>query len=119
MRFASIVFRAAAVWGVLVVVPLAFMFTGAGDPTATFSYPQAYFGFLGVVLAWQVVFWIIGGEPDRYRPLMPVAVLEKAVYIVAVTALIATGRITGAQATSAVPDAILGVLFTAAYVKSR
>ena len=49
MRFASIVFRVAAVWGVLVLVPLFFVFNGsgiAGNPP--FTYLQAYFGFLCV-----------------------------------------------------------------------
>jgi hypothetical protein len=35
MRFASVVFRGAAVWGLLVLVPLFFMFDGSGIEART------------------------------------------------------------------------------------
>jgi hypothetical protein len=119
MRFASIVYRAAAVWGLLVLVPFYFMFAGASDLATTFSYPQAYFGFLGVTLAWQVAFWVIGTDPARFRPLMPVTMLEKLAYIVAIVVLFSTGRVSAAQATSAIPDTILCGLFVVSWMKTK
>jgi hypothetical protein len=119
MRFASVVFRIAGAWGILVLLPLCFMFAGTSDLTATFSYPQAYFGFMGVTLAWQVAFFVIGSDPARFRPFIAVSILEKIVYIAAIIVLLSMGHVSGAQATSAIPDAILCGLFVAAWTKTR
>lgn len=120
MRFARIVFRIAGTWGLIILTPLYWLFPGdAGGPGAVFTYGQAYYGFLGVTVAWQLAFLVIAASPATWRPLMPVAVVEKMAYVVAIAILAAQGRVTGAQASSAVPDAILGSLFVAAYVKTR
>jgi hypothetical protein len=119
MRFARIVFRIAGAWGLIILTPLYWLFPGdAGGPAAVFNYAQAYYGFLGVTIAWQLVFFVIASSPATMRPLMPVAILEKVVYVVPIGILAAQGRLTGAQAASAVPDFILGSLFVAAYVRT-
>ena len=119
MRFAKIVFRGAAVWGILVLTPLYFQYSGGpGARDASFSYPQAYFGFLGVTLAFQLVFWVIGSAPGRFRPLMIPAMIEKLGYIIPATLLFARGQIVPRQAISALPDLVLLVLFIAAYLKT-
>jgi hypothetical protein len=120
MRFASIVFRVAAVWGVLVLVPLFFLFNGsgiAGNPP--FTYLQAYFGFLCVALAWQLAFWVIGSDPVRFRPLMIPAMVEKFGFVLALAVLYARSRIGTDELLPALPDFVLGLLFVAAYVKTR
>jgi hypothetical protein len=120
MRFASVVFRGAAVWGLLVLVPLFFMFDGSGIEARTpFTYPQAYFGFLCVTLAWQLAFWIIGSDPLRFRPLMIPSMIEKFGFVLALAILYALGRVGARELSPAVPDLVLGVLFVAAYVKTR
>lgn len=74
-------FRGAAIYGVLALVPLYFL------PMPAVS-PETYYGFIGCALVFQWLFWIIGGDPVKYRPLMLVAVAEKLVFAVPALALI-------------------------------
>ena len=120
MKFASIVFRVAAVWGLMVLAPLFFLFDGsgvAGNPP--FTYVQAYFGFLSVTLAWQLAFWVIGSDPVRFRPLMIPSMIEKFGFVLALAVLYALGRVGSREVLPALPDLVLGALFVAAYVKTH
>ena len=120
MKFASVVFRVAAGWGLLVLVPLFFMFDGGGiEARPPFTYPQAYFGFLCVTLAWQLAFWVIGSDPVRFRPLMIPSMIEKFGFVLALAVLYALGRVGSREVLPAVPDLVLGVLFVAAHVKTQ
>ena len=71
MKFAKIVFIAAGVWGITVLTPLYFLVDVTGrhyaPPT---TYPQFFYGFFSVAMAWQIAFLIIGSNPGRFRPLM-------------------------------------------------
>jgi hypothetical protein len=119
MRFAKIVFITAGIWGITVVTPLFFLLDVAGrhyDPPT--SYPHFFYGFLAVVIAWQVAFLAIGSNPARFRLLMIPAMVEKFGYVLTVGVLHGQARISSADALTAVPDAILGILFTAAFVKT-
>ena len=120
MKFARIVFIAAGIWGIVVLVPLYFLVDVSGrqysPPTV---YPQFFYGFVSVALAWQVAFLLIGTDPERFRPLMIVAILEKLGWVTTVAALRAGERISTLDASSGLPDAILGVLFIAAFAASR
>lgn len=83
-RFPSRMFRWAAIYGVIVLLPLYF----APLP------PQGgeiSLGFIGLALVFQAVFWIIGGDPQKYRALMLPAVAEKLVFGVPVMALVIRG----------------------------
>jgi hypothetical protein len=51
---------------------------------------------VGVALAWQWVFLIIAKDPERFRPLMPAAVLEKLAFGLAAVVLFAQQRVAGA-----------------------
>lgn len=120
MKFASIVFRVAAVWGLMVLAPLFFLFDGsgvAGNPP--FTYVQAYFGFLSVTLAWQLAFWVIGSDPVRFRPLMIPSMIEKFGFVLALAVLYALGRVGSREVLPALPDLVLGALFVAVYVKTH
>lgn len=120
MTFASVVFRVAALWGLLVLVPLFFMFDGSGVPgNPPFTYLQAYFGFLCVTLAWQLAFWIIGSDPVRFRPLMIPSMVEKLGFVLALAVLYTLGRVGAREVLPALPDLVLGVLFVAAYAKTQ
>ncbi len=84
------------------------------------SQPEYYYGFVLVVLAWQVVFFLIGSDPIRYRPLMLIAALgEKFAFVIAVIVLIATHRIVIDWAGAAVVDALLGCAFLIAFRLTR
>ena len=120
MRFAKIVFTAAGVWGIVVLTPMYFLFDLTGRQYAPpADYPQFFYGFLSVTMAWQVAFLVIGSSPARFRPLMIPSIVEKLGYAVTVAVLHGQGRISVADAMAAGPDLVLGVLFIAAFVKTR
>jgi hypothetical protein len=57
MRFASSVFIVAGVRGVLVLTPLLFLIDVTGRQYLPPSvYPEFFYGFLSVAMAWQIAF---------------------------------------------------------------
>ena len=72
-KFPSRMFRWAAIYGVVVLLPL--YLTPLPKPGA-----EVFLGFVGLALVFQGVFWTIGGDPAKYRALIPYAVLEKLVF---------------------------------------
>lgn len=120
MRFARSVFIVAGVWGIAVLTPLFFLVDITGRPyPVPADYPHFYYGFLAVAMAWQVAFLVIGANPIRYRLLMIPAFIEKAGYIITTTVLYSQGRISAADANTAIPDSLLLVLFVVAFVKTK
>jgi hypothetical protein len=120
MRFAKIVFVLAGIWGLAVLPPFYWLvdITGRHYDLPT-QYPQFFYGFMSITLAWQIAFLVIGSNPARFRPLMVPSVLEKFGYVVTLAVLYAQGRVSSTDAQAIVPDLILGVLFVAAFVKTR
>jgi hypothetical protein len=120
MRFAKIVFWIAAIWGVLVLTPLYFLFDMIGRQTPpALTHPQYYFGFLGVAFAWQSAFFVIATDPVRFRPMIIPSVIEKLTFIGAITVLYLQRRIASSEAIPALPDAILAVLFVVSFAKTK
>jgi len=117
--FAQRVFWYGGLYGLLVIAPMYFLESrlGADHPPAI-THPEFYYGFVGVALAWQVLFLVVSFDPARYRPLMIPAVLEKLSFGVAVLALLAGGRVSGPIVGFATIDLVLGALFAWAYVKT-
>jgi hypothetical protein len=119
MRFARFVFAGAGIWGMLVLAPLFFLVDISGrqylPPT---DYPQFFYGFLAVTFAWQLAFLAIARDPVRLRPLMLPAVLEKLGFVVTTGALWSQRRISAGDASAAVPDALLAILFLAAFART-
>lgn len=120
MKFAKWAFRIAGSIGLLQIVPLYFYEAQlARDMPPALTHPEYYYGFAGVTLAWQVAFLVIASDPLRYRPLMPVAMLEKAGFVVAAFWLFAQGRLPGLILAFALLDLTYGLCFVAAYVATR
>lgn len=119
MKFAKIVFRAAGIWGVLILTPLYFMFNAISrNDSPPITHPGFYYGFVGVGLAWQVAFFIIATDPVRFRPIIIAAIVEKFSYAVAMIALYLQSRIHPSDLTFAGTDLLLGVLFAIAFAKT-
>ena len=119
-RFSSIVFLAAGIYGLIVLAPGFFgekMVAEKMPPAIT--HPEFYYGFLGVAVAWQVAFLIIARDPQRFRPIIPAAILEKLTFCVACAVLLALGRIPLIVAMGGAGDYILGTLFTVSYFRLR
>lgn len=119
MKFAKIVFMVAGVWGVLVTLPLYFLYDLIGHQSPpVITHPEFYYGFVGVTLTWQFVFLLIATNPARYRILIIPAILEKFSYVVANLALFLNHRMTAAQALPSTTDLVLALLFIAAFLKT-
>jgi hypothetical protein len=119
VRLAKIVFLMAGVWGIVVVTPLYFLHDVTGQAyAAPATYPHFFYGFLSVTMAWQIAFLVIGSNPARFRALMIPGIVEKAGYVITVAVLYSHGRVSPAEASTAVPDCLLGLLFVAAFVKT-
>ena len=120
MRFAKWVFTVAGIWGVVVLMPLFWLvdITGRPYPPPT-DYPQFFYGFLLVAMAWQLAFLTIGRDPVRFRLLMIPALFEKLGYVSMLILMRAQSRISALDAQPAWPDLVLGLLFVAAFVKTR
>lgn len=117
MRFAKWVFYGAGVYGLAVTLPLYFterQFSIDHPPAVT--HPEFYYGFVGLCVAWQIVFLIVGSDPVRYRPIMLAALVEKFSFVIAVPFLLAQGRTPMMFAWAAGMDGVLGVLFVIAWV---
>jgi hypothetical protein len=119
MKFAKVVFWIAAVWGVLILTPLYFMFDAISrnDPPAI-THPGFYYGFATVGLAWQVAFIVIARDPVRFRTMMIPAMLEKFGYGASFLVLYLQGRLHPSDLAFGGVDILLGVLFLLAFVRT-
>ena len=120
MRFARWVFLIAGATGVLMMIPPYFTEEqfGRDFPPPIEHHAELYYGFLGVTLAWQVMFLVIASDPVRYRLAMLPAMLEKASFAIAVPILYALNRVTIHWLGFASMDATWLVLFIIAYLRT-
>jgi hypothetical protein len=120
MKFSRIVFAIAGIWGILILAPLYFMFDliGRQDPPPI-THPAFYYGFIAVALAWQVAFLIIACDPVRFRSLIIAAILEKFGYGGTFIVLYLQSRLTKGDLVLGCIDLLFGVLFLAAFFKTR
>lgn len=120
MKFAKVVFWIAGIWGVLVITPLFFIFNtiGRADPPPI-THPLFYYGFVSVGLAWQFAFVVIATNPVRLRPMMLPSMVEKFGYVIAVAVLYGQGHVHPGDLVLGAADLLLGILFVAAFVKTK
>ncbi len=119
MKFAKYTFYAAGVYGLIALLPQYFLEARqGGDYPPAITHPAYYYGFIGVAVAWQVAFLVIGSDPRRFRPLMPAAMIEKFSFVIAAAALVAADRIAPPLIAGAAIDCVLGILFAIAFFKT-
>ena len=119
MRFAKWVFLLAGITGVLMVVPPYFLEERFGrDNPPPVNHPEFYYDFLGVTLAWQFMFLVIGSDPLRFRRAMLPAMAEIASFALAIPTLYALERVTVTWIGFAAMDATWLVLFIIAYLRT-
>lgn len=115
MTFARWVFWVAGASGVLMILPMyaeAQVFSFDPPPI---NRPEFYYAFVGVCLAWQVGFLIIGSDPVRHRPMMLAAMIEKITFVVAALGLWWAGRVETHLLGAASMDGTWFVLFLIAW----
>jgi hypothetical protein len=111
-------FWIAGIYGLVFLPPQYFLERRiSGDYPPAITHPEYFYGFVGVTLAWQIAYVLIGTDPVRFRPLMVVAGLAKFSFAAAVAALYAYGRVPGIICFFAAIDFALGVLFLIAFVR--
>ena len=112
-KFPARMFRWAAIYGALVLTPLYF------TPLPPVM-GETFLGFVGLALVFQGVFWVIGGDPAKYRALMPLAVAEKMVFGVPALSLFTQGYpVAPPVAVFAAIDILLGIGFFFAWRNIR
>jgi hypothetical protein len=117
--FAKRVFLIAGIIGLIEILPLFFLeqhFSTRLPPPI--NHPEWYYGFLAVTLPWQLVFLVISTDPVRYRPIMPLAILEKFGFVIVMAILYGIGRTPVEMIPGPGIDMVLGVLFVMAYLKT-
>ncbi len=116
MLFARRVFQLAGIYGILILTPQYFLEARISrDFPPAITHPEQFYGFIGVALAWQVLFLIIATDPARFRPAMLPAILEKLGFGVATVVLFLQHRVAGPVLGPAVIDLVLALCFLAAY----
>ncbi len=121
MKFARYTFAAAGTLGILVLFPMYFFLekTGVDNPPPV-THPEFYYGFVGVALAFQIVFLIIATDPIKYRPLMLASIVEKFAFVIPTFYLYSQSRVAGPVLGGAALDLMWGILFiVSAFLISR
>ncbi len=118
MKFARWTFLIAGVWGLLILVPQYFLLEQNGiDAPPAINHPEYYFGFVGVAIAFQIVFLLIASDPLRYRPMILAGIVEKLSFGIATLVLLLKGMVEGPILFGAAMDMIFSVLFVISYLK--
>ena len=118
MRFAKYTFLIAGIYGLLALLPMYFTEAQYGvDNPPAITHPEFYYGFIGVAVAFQIVFIIISRDPFKYRTLILPSIIEKFSFVIAVAILVYAGRTSGLIVIGAGIDALLGTLFSISWFK--
>lgn len=120
MKFARVVFAIAAAYGLLIIPPMLFLEARIGrEYPPEITHPVFFYGFVGAVGLWQVLYAMIAYDPLRYRPLMLLGAAAKGAFVITVAILVSLGREPLEPQLPAVADMILAPLFVAAFWATR
>jgi hypothetical protein len=119
VRFAKWVFLVAGIYGVALLGPMFFLEDRLGrDNPPAITHPEFFYGFVGAAFAWQIMYLLIGLDPARYRTIMLVGAAAKIGFFVTCVILYAMERLAASTVAIATPDAVLGVFFVAAWLRT-
>ena len=118
VRLARRLFAVAGIYGLIVLLPLFF-----AEPLlaarAPLNHPEYFYGFLGAASVMQLVYLTIARDPVRFRPLMPLAVLAKLNFFIAVAILYAFGRVNSWSMALVSVDLLLGLAFAFVWLRLK
>jgi hypothetical protein len=116
MAFARWLFWIAGIYGLVALVPQYFMEHKVGiEYPPAITHVEYFYGFLGIAVAWQIAFLIIGWDPWRFRPMMIPSALEKLSFASAGIVLYGQGRLPTVILAAGLIDLFLGVSFLVAW----
>src|SRR5215471_6497781 len=112
MTFSRWVFRIAGIYGLIVLLPQYFLETKIGsDDPPPITHAEYYYGFIGIGVAWQIVFLVIAHDPLRFRPMMIPSIVEKLTFGMAAIVLFVHERIAAALLAAGIGDLVWAGLF--------
>ena len=118
VRLARRVFAVAGIYGLIVLLPLYF-----AEPLlaarAPLNHPEYFYGFIGAAAVMQLVYLTIARDPIRFRPLMPLAVLAKLNFFIAVAILHAFGRVNAYAMALVSVDLLLALAFAFVWLRLK
>jgi hypothetical protein len=118
--FASNVFLAAGIYGLLSLLPEYFLEDVINrNFQPPINHPEQFYGFLGVAVAWQCAFLLIASDVARFRMFVLPAILEKVSFGMAAVVLFARGRVPSLVACAGSIDLLFAALFVLAFLSSR
>lgn len=120
MKMARWIFVIAGIYGLAALIPMYFqesMVARMQPPAVTHA--EYYYGFIGVALAWQVLFFQVARDPLRFRPMMLPATLEKLAFGIAALVLYAQHRLAPLMLLGGCVDLLFAALFLLAYSRTR
>ena len=118
MRFAKWVFTLAGIYGLLTVPPDYFLEGVMARRYGPMGQPLWFYGFLGLVVVFQLIYLAIGRDPVRYRAFMPLALLAKVGFAATALVLWRLGRTPLEQVAITAPDMIWSVFFVIAWLRT-
>lgn len=120
MKFAKYTFLIAGIYGLVVLLPQYFFEQKiAADSPPAITHPEFFYGFIGVGIAFQLVFLIISRDPQRYRLFILPSIVEKFSFGIAVAVLFAADRVQPQMFAAGMIDTLLGILFVVSWFKLR
>ena len=120
MKSTKYIFIVAGVYGLIVLLPMYFSesrFNADFPPAIT--HPEYFYGFIGIGVAWQILFLLIAINPLRYKLMMIPAIIEKFSFGAAVIILFSQQRAPIMILSSAIIDLLFGILFIFAFFKTK
>ena len=120
MKFAKTVYYVAGIYGIIALFPQYFLLEKIGvDAPPAVTHPEFFYGFVGIALVFQLVFLLIARDVLKYRALMPISVMEKLSFGIPAVILYLQNRLSLSLFAAGLIDLFLGLLFAAAYLKTK
>ena len=120
MKFAKTVYYVAGIYGIIALFPQYFLLDKIGvDAPPAVTHPEFFYGFVGIALVFQLVFLLIARDVLKYRALMPISVLEKLSFGIPAVILYLQNRLSLSLFAAGLIDLFLGLLFAAAFLKTK